>query len=36
MEAIVETAGSGAAYAIQSSCERPRALPPVSHIPDFS
>jgi len=36
MEAIVETAGSGAAYAIRSSCERPRALHPVSHIPDFS
>jgi predicted dehydrogenase len=36
MEAIVETAGSGQAYLIHSSCERPRALRPVSHIPDFS
>jgi predicted dehydrogenase len=36
MEAIVETAGSGQAYQIRSSCERPRALRPVSHVPDFS
>jgi predicted dehydrogenase len=36
MEAIVETAGSGEAYTTRSWCERPRALRPVSHIPDFS
>jgi predicted dehydrogenase len=36
MEAIVETAGSGQAYSLRSSCERPRALRPVSHVPDFS
>ncbi|HEY4781244.1 MAG TPA: hypothetical protein VIH54_05450, partial [Chthoniobacterales bacterium] len=36
MEAIVETAGSGEAYTIRSSCERPRALRSVSHTPDFS
>jgi predicted dehydrogenase len=36
MEAIVETAGSGEAYTTRSRCERPRALRPVSHIPDFS
>jgi predicted dehydrogenase len=36
MEAIVETAGSGQAYPVRSSCERPRALRPVSHVPDFS
>jgi predicted dehydrogenase len=35
MEAIVETAGSGQAYLIRSSCDRPRALRPVSHVPDF-
>jgi len=36
MEAIVETAGSGEAYALRSSCERPRALRSVSHTPDFN
>jgi predicted dehydrogenase len=35
MEAVVETAGSGQAYLIRSSCDRPRALRPVSHVPDF-
>jgi predicted dehydrogenase len=36
MEAIVETTGSGEAYATRSRCERPRALRQVSHVPDFS
>jgi predicted dehydrogenase len=36
MEAIVETAGSGEAYAIRSTCERPRALRAASYIPDFT
>jgi predicted dehydrogenase len=36
MEAIVDTAGSGEARIIQSQCERPRALKPMSHVADFS
>jgi predicted dehydrogenase len=36
MEAIVETAGSDHACAVRSRCKRPRALPPISHVADFS